>query len=301
MQSDNLRGAGLMMGSMACFTLGDACIKATGGEIPLAQILLLRGALASVLVAALAWRLGALRWPGLAADRWRIAVRSIAEVCAAYFFLTALLNMPLANLTALLQMLPLTVTAAGALFMKEPVGWRRALAVAVGFMGMLLIVRPGATGFNAFTVYGLLAVACVTIRDLVTRRLSAQVPSLTVTLAASVAVTLFGAAWGAASGGDAHWVALAPGQVGLILAATGFVMGGYLFSVMVMRVGDLTFVAFFRYTGLLWALVLGALFFGEWPTGLTLTGAAIVVGSGAYTLWREGHAGRRSRALARRS
>lgn len=281
--SPNSRGAFLMMASMAAFTLNDASIKATGGAVPLFQLLTLRGLMATALIFVLARSLGTLHFRLARRDWTLVALRSLAEVGAALFLVTALLNMPLANVTAVLQVLPLTVTLGAALFFGERVGWRRLLAILAGFAGMLLIVRPGPDGFSANALYALAAVACVTLRDLVTRRMSPQVPSMTVTLAASASVLVISALGSA----GAEW---APVDLRLGLLLTGsavFILGGYLFSVLVMRQGEIAFVAPFRYTGLLWALVLGWAVFGDWPDRLTLAGAAIVVGSGIFAFYRE--------------
>lgn len=273
-----------MMASMACFTINDALLKATGGAVPLFQLLVLRGALATVLIAVLAWSRSAFQ-AGVSRRDWAlVGLRSAAEVGAAFFFLTALLNMPLANITAILQVLPLTVTLGSALVFREAVGWRRMTAIAVGFCGMLLIVRPGSDGFTLWSLYALIAVACVTVRDLVTRRLSPQVPSLMVTLSASLAV--LGAA--SAASFSIEWAPLTPHLGILIVSSSFFVVGGYFFSVQVMRQGDISFIAPFRYTGLIWALVLGWIMFGEWPAPLTFVGAGIVVAASAYTMLREG-------------
>ncbi len=284
-QSDNTRGALLMMTSMAAFAIGDTCMKATAGALPLGQILTLRGILSSLAILAIAWRFGALRMRFSRRDWGLILLRALAEVGAAYFFLTALFEMPLANLNALLQMLPLTVTLGSALIFREAVGWRRWIAIAIGFFGMLLIVRPGTEGFNIFTLYGLISVACVTVRDLVTRRLPPEVPSLAITLISAVAVTLF--AMGLSLG--ELWVPLTPGFAALIWVAAACVVAGYLFGIMAMRLGEVSVVSPFRYTSLLWALVLGLLVFGEWPATLTLIGAAIIVATGVFTLLREAH------------
>lgn len=287
--SPNAIGALLMVASMACFTINDALLKATGGAVPLFQLLALRGVLATALIAGLAWSRGAFEAPIARQDRGWIVLRSASEVGAAYFFMTALLNMPLANITAILQILPLTVTLGSALIFREVVGWRRMTAIAVGFCGMLLIVRPGTEGFTIWSVYALVAVVCVTARDLITRRISSAAPSLVVTFSASLGVML---AAGAASLTTA-WVPLTV-PLGLLIAASSvFIVGGYYFSVQVMRQGDVSFVAPFRYTGLLWALILGWLVFGEWPTALTLLGAGIIVGASAYTMVRERRVSRR--------
>lgn len=289
--SPNMRGALLMMASMAAFTLNDTCIKATDKALPLFQLLTIRGVLSTLLIYGLARSLGTLRFDLSRRDWTLVALRSLSEVAAAYFFLTALLNMPLANVTAILQVLPLTVTLGAALFFREPLGWRRMVAILVGFCGMLLIVRPGAEGFGIDAIYALLAVLCVTARDLATRRMSADAPSMTVTLSASVSVLLFSAV---ASTG-VEWQPLDMRLTLLLIGSSFFVLGGYLFSVMAMRMGDVSFVSPFRYTGLLWALVLGFVVFGDWPTDLTLIGAGIVVATGIFTLYRERKVAQRAR------
>lgn len=288
--SPNMRAALLMMASMAGFTLNDTCIKLAGADLPLFQLIALRGVLASAMIGLLAWRLNALKFRIPRGDWALVAVRSGAEIAATYFFLTALMYLPLANLTAVMQALPLTVTLGAALLFGERVGWHRALAIAAGFAGMLLIVRPGPEGFSLYAVYALAAVAAVTLRDLVTRRMSSEVPSMTVTLVASVTVMLFGFAASAGS----PWQPLTWTLTGVLIASALFIFAGYLFSVLVMRVGEISFTAPFRYTGLIWALALGWLVWGDWPDALTLLGAAIVVASGLYALYREGRKTRRT-------
>lgn len=289
--SDNMRGALLMCLSMAAFTFGDAAIKATGGDLPLSQLLVIRGVLASTALFVMAWYFKGLQLRLPSRDWALVLARGVSESAAAYFFLSALLAMPLANVTALLQMLPLTVTLGGASVFREAVGWRRWTAIAIGFCGMLLIVRPGTEGFTGASVYALCAVLAVTVRDLVTRRMSAAAPSLTVTFVSSVMVTLFAAGWSVGQ----DWVTLTPRLTGLVLLATTFIIGAYLCSVMVMRVGEVSFVAPFRYTGLVWALILGFVIFGEWPEPLTLLGAAIIVATGVFSLLREARLKRRVR------
>ena len=287
---DNLKGALLMMASMLSFTLNDTFIKLLAGQVPLNQVLFLRGILTTVLIYAMIRVMGPMRWRIPRRDRWLVALRVAAETCAAYFFLTALFNMPIANVTAILQSLPLTITLAAALFLGEPVGWRRLGAILVGFAGVMLIVRPGASDFTVYALYGLVAVAFITLRDLATRRLSADTPSMLVTLVSSAGVMAF---FGLSSLGD-EWVALDSNVIFLICAASVMIIGGYLFSIMVMRVGEISFVAPFRYTGLLWALLLGYAVFGDWPDALTLLGAAIVVATGIYTLYRDARARRKA-------
>ena len=281
--SPNTFGALLMMASMACFTVNDVLIKLTGGAVPLGQLLFLRGALSIGLILICARWLGRISLDLPRRDWARIGLRSIAEVGAAFFFISALLNMPIANVTAILQALPLTVAVAAALVYAEPLGWRRMVAIGIGFVGVVLIVRPGAEGFSVWSLYALGAVACVTLRDLATRRLSAAVPTMSVTLMAAVTMSVFFGLYSLTE----PWVALDARLVTLIVGASVLIIGAYWFSVQVMRQGDIGFIAPFRYTGLVFALVLGLVVFGDWPDVLTLLGAGIVVATGLFTLWRE--------------
>lgn len=281
--SPNMIGALLMMGSMVAFTINDAFVKLTDGQVPLFQLIFLRGLLTSVMILMLARSLGALRFNFARRDWGLISLRGASEIAGSYFFLSALFNMPLGNLSAILQALPLTVTLAAALVFREPFGWRRMVAIVVGFIGVLLIIRPGADGFTIWSGYALLAVLCVTVRDLATRRLSADVPGLTVSLVTS---TLVMSAAGIASLGQ-PWAAVSPQIGGLILGSAIFILGGYYFSIQVMRVGDVSFVAPFRYTGLITAMLIGLFVFDEVPTLLTLIGATIVVATGIFTFYRE--------------
>ena len=148
---------------------------------------------------------------------------------------------------------------------------------------MLLIVRPGPDGFSIWSIYALLAVLCVTARDLVTRQLGPKVPSMTVTFVAAASVTVFSGIASVPQG----WAEVTPDLWAMIVGSSVFILGGYFFSVQVMRQGDIAFIAPFRYTSLIFALVLGWLVFGDWPDGLTMTGAGIIVTTGLFTLYRE--------------
>lgn len=281
--SDNARGALLMVASMAGFSLNDALIKLVSGEVGLFQAIFLRGLLATALLGGLAWAQGALRPRIAPSDRPLIALRTVMEVGATSCFLTALFAMPIANATAILQMLPLTVTLGAALFLRERVGWRRWTAIAVGFAGMLVILRPGMAGFDRHGLWALAAVGFVTVRDLVTRRVSKGAPSVFVAFLTALAITVAGAV-GAAF---ATWAPVSGFAAAALSGAAGFLLIGYLTAVMTMRVGEIGAVAPFRYTILIWATLLGWLLFGETPDAATLAGAAIVAGAGLYTLRRE--------------
>lgn len=283
--SDNLRGALYMTIAMAAFTINDSLMKAATStlHLPLWQAIATRGLLTLGPLILIGRMTGGIRFRMPRRDAVAVGLRSIGEVASTLTFLAALVHMPLANLSAIMQSLPLAVTLAAWVFLKEPVGWRRLLAICVGFGGVMLIVRPGPSGFDHWSLLALVSVAFVVLRDLSTRQLTKAVPSSTVAIAASASVTATALVLSLIEG----WVMPSLGQIALLAGAAASLVVGYNYVVMVMRVGDLGFVAPFRYTSLLVALVLGWLVFGTFPDMLTLAGAALVVGSGIFTLWRE--------------
>ncbi|MBL4928400.1 DMT family transporter [Fuscibacter oryzae] len=282
--SDNARGILFMCGSMLAFTVNDSFMKAASQTLPLFQAIALRGMLASVALVVIARvTMGHLRLVPLGKDAPKVVLRSISEIAATATFLIALTNMPLANLSAILQSLPLAITLGAAVFLKEPVGWRRLLAILIGFCGVLLIVKPGTEGFTVWSVLGLISVACVVVRDLTTRTLSRGTPSAAVAVWASVAVMTMGVAITTWHG----WVAVSAQEALYLAIASAALICGYMFAVMVMRVGDIGLIAPFRYTSLLWAILFGWLLFGALPDNITLIGSAIVVATGLYSLLRE--------------
>lgn len=281
--SDNLRSVVLMNVAMAMFTLNDTAMKAALQSLPLFQSIALRGVLTTAGLVVVAAATGALMLRIPRGDRGLLGLRALGEVASTLTFLAALAHMPIANLSAIMQALPLAVTLAAALFLGERVGWRRLSAIGVGFAGVLLIVRPGAEGFDVWSLLGLFSVAFVVLRDLTTRRISRAVPSALVAVIASASVTVMGAAGLAAEG----WQPVGAREAGLILLAGGALIVGYLAVVATMRIGDIGVVAPFRYMALIWAIFLGWLAFDEFPDKVTLTGAALIVGSGIFTVLRE--------------
>jgi len=279
----NTRGALFMIGSMTAFTVNDALMKSLSGTVPLSQAVFVRGCLTTVLMLGLAIALGHLKRSVTRRDRLLIALRTAAEIATAYFFLTALFNMPLANATAILQALPLTVTLAGAVFLGQPVGWRRWAAIAIGFAGVMLIVRPGMEGFTVYSLYVLVAVVLVTARDILSRQISSDVPSLMIAFNNALWVTV---AFGVASLGT-QWEPITPATLWPVAAASLTIVVAYFCAVAAMRHGDIAVVAPFRYTSLIVAILLGITVFGEWPDAMTMLGAVLVVATGLFTLWRE--------------
>lgn len=281
--SSNLRAALFMVIAMAGFTANDSITKLLMETMGIGQVMLIRGIFATTLILLLAWHRGALARPRQLLHP-TTALRAICEMMATVCFLGALAHMPLANISAVLQALPLAVTMGAALLFGEEVGWRRWLAILSGFTGVMIIVRPGFDGFTAYSLLALCSVVFAAGRDLVTRRIPGEVPSLLVSTSTALMVALCGGVLTAAAG---DWAPVSAGALGLLLAAAVLLLVGYQFVIMAMREGDISFVAPFRYTALIWALALGYLMFGEVPGTVMIAGASFIVLSGLYTLYRE--------------
>ena len=269
--------------AMAGFTMNDAITKTVTKQMNFGQVMLVRGMFAIVLIAALVRHRKAFR-PLRVLLLLSVALRIAGEVGGTVAFLAAITHLPLANASAIFQVQPLAVTLGAALVFAEPVGWRRWLAIAVGFIGVLIIVRPGLEGFSKFAVFSLISVVFSAVRDLATKRIPLEVPSLLMTLLTTVTVTITGAVILVPLGG---WSPLSGGSVGLLGLAAVLVLIGYQCVIMAMRAGDISAVAPFRYTALLWAMLLGYFIFGDVPDGPMTIGATIIVLSGLYTFYRE--------------
>lgn len=293
--SANFRGIVFMCLAMAGFACNDALVKSVTGAMNTGQIMFVRGMLTTLMVLVIAWRFGALR-PIRTAFRPVIILRIAMEALASLTYITALGLIPLANASAIMQALPLAVTLGAALFLREPVGWRRWTAIIIGFVGVLIVLRPGPEGFTAAA---LTVVACVFVtatRDLCTRRIGTEVPSLFITLTTAFVTTLVGAALIVPFGG---WQPMSATSFSHIAGASVLLMFGYQAIVLAMREGDISVIAPFRYTGLLWSITIGIAFFSETPDRWMLTGVAVIIGSGLYTFYRESLRSRH--ALAQRA
>jgi len=280
--SENFRGAFIMMICMSAFVLNDAFVRLAGDSLPLAQILFIRGLITTVLLLALAIYGGVFSLKVSKKDKWRIFFRSIAEALTAYFFLTAVMKMPFANVTAILQILPMTVTLAAAFVFKEKVGTIRISLILIGFFGVVLIINPSADGFNLYAVYALIAVVLITIRDLITRKLSNEVPTLLPTVSASIGVLLFSVILLI----NTPLQPLNTQNSLFIFLAAFFIVFGYYTAVLVMRSGEISFISPFRYTAILFALVLGFIFFDEKPDITAFVGIVIVILAGIVLMMR---------------
>ncbi len=287
--SENSRGALLMALAMAAFTCNDALVKSVTSELSIPQIMAVRGVMATALIYGVSVYMG-VHLSLKAVLKPLVLLRTAFELGATLTFLTALAHIEFAAMSSIMQALPLVVTLGAAVFFGEPVGWRRWTAIGVGFAGVLLIVRPGPEGFTPIALLAVIACCFTAARDLTTKRISTEIPTLTVTFFTSLANTVLGAVLIVPMGG---WDPVSTYALGHLALASVLVFAGYQAVIKAMRSGEISFIAPFRYTGLLWGLVIAVLAFDEHPNAYMLTGAAIVIGSGLYTFYRE-----RKRSLA---
>ncbi|NVK46705.1 MAG: DMT family transporter [Rhodobacteraceae bacterium] len=280
----NLRAILMIIGSMAFFTVEDMFIKQLSTRVPVGQVLVvvaLGGASAFLVWALLR------RDPILAARNWRLMVllRAATEAVASVAFVTALSRVDISTVGAVFQSMPLVVTLGAALFLGERVGWRRWSAIGVGFAGVLMIIRPGLSGFEPQVLWVLITVAAVAARDLMTRVIDVAVPSSVVSFQAFLAV-LPAALFTLWMSGDSL-VPYTPSLLAMTLVAISGGVLGYALIVAGMRLGDASAVTPFRYTRLIFTMIGGILVFGERPDLMTYLGSALIIASGLYSFLRE--------------
>jgi drug/metabolite transporter (DMT)-like permease len=286
--SPNMRGSLFMAIGMASFTFNDATVKFVAEDMNMGQVMLVRSLISTVLILALAWHKGMLVPLREALHRMTV-LRIIGEVVGTVTFLVALVHVPLALTSAILQALPLVVTLGAALFFGEPVGWRRWIAIIVGFAGVLIIVRPSHDGVSPYVLLIVVTVIFASVRDLATRKVPKTIPVLMISALTSIGVGMAGIGMIGPLGG---WTPMSLSNTLLLTLAACCIMVAYHFIILAMREGEIAFVAPFRYTSLIWAIVLGFLFFGDLPDVPMIVGSVIVIGSGLYTLYRERVVGR---------
>ena len=286
--SPNLRGSLFMAIGMASFTFNDATVKFVAEDMNMGQVMLVRSSISTVLILALAWHKGMLVPLREALHKMTI-LRVIGEVVGTVSFLVALVHVPLALTSAILQALPLVVTLGAALFFGEPVGWRRWIAIIVGFIGVLIIVRPSHNGVSPYILLIVVTVIFASMRDLATRKVPRTIPVLMISALTSIGVGVAGIGMIGPLGG---WTPMSLTNTLLLTLAACCVMVAYHFIILAMREGEIAFVAPFRYTSLIWAILLGYLFFGDVPDVPMIIGSIVVIGSGLYTLYRERIVGR---------
>ena len=280
--ADTPKGIAAMLAAMGLFTTVDTLIKLTSMGMPLGEMITLRNGIASVLILTYAWIAGGLTLPP-DAPRGVLGWRMVAEMMSTLTFLSALVVLPIADVTGIMQFLPLALTAAAAIFLKEPVGWRRWCAAFVGLGGVMLIVPPGAASRDPAVLLTFAAIGFVVLRDLTTRRVGANVPTLTLT--AMSAVATLGA--GLVLAPFETWVIPSATQLAAMTAAAAALLGAYVFIIIAMRTGEIAAVSPFRYSVILWAVLSGYVFWDKLPSQQAILGIAIVVSAGLSTFWRE--------------
>ena len=290
--NENLRGCGYMALSMFCFVVNDAFVRMVGSDLPIGQILFIRGGMLVLLIVATAAYLNMLHhW--VQAFSIAVLARAVTELVGAMAFLYALMRIPFANASAILQCLPLAVTLGALLFFSEKIGLWRWSAIIIGFVGVMIIIRPGMEGFSPASLWLLLTVICATARDLIARTLPGSVPTLVVSFSTAAIICAGGGGLVAFSG---EWAPISSLNLIILFASAVFLFGAYQFIVICMRIGDVGFIAPFRYTSLLWAVVIGWLAFGEWPDTPTIVGSLLIISMGLLTLYRETRVRRRQLA-----
>ena len=281
-----------MTGAMASFVVNDALVKYVSQSLPGAQLIFIRGAFATALLLAIAHAMGLLRGPQARVGEILhrpVLTRSALDAAATLVYLTALFHLPLANATAINMATPLFIALLAVLWMGERIGPTRWLAIVLGFVGVLLIVQPKADGFNGYSLLCLFGTLLHAARDLFTRKIRVDMPSILITVGTAVSVTVLAGLISLVQG----WQPLSVAHFALLAAASVFLSGGYFLLIRAMRSGEISLIAPFRYTGLLIALIIGFVVWGEIPNALAWSGIALLAGAGLYMLL-----GERSRSRA---
>lgn len=278
--TDNLRGSLYMTAAMAGFALEDAYLKAASRQIPVGEAILIIGLVGIVVFAGLALRAGQPPIPAAIFSR-TMALRSGFEITGRLFYALAIALTPVSVASAILQATPLVVVLGAALIFGEHVGLKRWLLILLGFAGVLIILRPGVDGFSALSLLALIAMAGFAGRDLATRAAPLALSNAQLGVTGFVMLTLSGLIILAVGGG----ASLPTPQTLLLLAgAATFGISAYAALTTAMRMGEVAAVTPFRYTRLLFAMILGVTVFGERPDAATLFGSAIVVACGVLIL-----------------
>ena len=272
-----------MLTSMAFFALEDMFIKMAATGVPTGEIVLVSGIFGVPFFAALARRSGGSVWVRGALHP-AVLIRAVGEMVGSLAYITALATVPLPTVSAVLQAMPLAVTLGAALFMGEQVGWRRWTAIAVGFAGVLLVIRPGLDGFRPAALWVLITVLGLAARDLATRAIPPEFTDAQVSSWGLMAVSLLGAMMMGFTG-----QVVVPGAMQSLELAAMVVVGavGYWAITAASRTGEVSVVAPFRYARLVFAIAIGALVFDERVDVITMSGSALIIGSGLYAFARE--------------
>ncbi|WP_299350381.1 DMT family transporter [uncultured Shimia sp.] len=281
---DNVRGIFLIIFAMAGFAIEDMFVKMLSAPMPTGQILIGLGLGSSLIFAALV-KLNRERLFAPAAWGRLPLIRACTEAVAAAAFAGALALVDISTVAAVFQAMPLVITMGAALFLGEQVGWRRWTAILLGFIGVLLIIRPGMDGFEPNSLIILIAVFAVAARDLITRRIDSAVSSYVISFQGFSSLVVAGLVMLIFT--EKPLGALGVSEAQMFAGAILFGAAGYWGIVTAMRVGEASVVAPYRYTRLLFSLVIGVFVFHERPDWPTLAGAALIIGTGLYTFLRE--------------
>lgn len=295
--TDNLRGILAVLAGSIVFTFNDAIVKLVSSELPSGEIIVLRGLIATVLLTVGCVVMGALQ-PLSVLMAPMMLLRVASAALATTFIVMALRYLPLPTVTTVLQVTPLAVTAGAALVYGEKVGWRRWLAALVGFLGVVLIVKPGNTTFGAAAYLVLTALMFTTIRDLTTRGLERDIPSIFVAAASALVITLSGFA---VAPFDAPWTMPSTWALGWLTVAGVCLFFANIFIVVALRTGEIAVIAPFRYAPVPLTLWLGWWLWGDVLDSSAFVGIGLVIAAGLYTVHRERGSLRAARPAASRS
>lgn len=279
---DNLKGSLLMTAAMVGFAVEDMFLKSATKVIPVGQALIIFGLAGVVIFTIMALRKGErLLHPAILGRAMQ--ARSASEVLGRVFYTLAIALTPLSTASAILQAAPLVVASGAVIFLGEKIGWRQWTAIIAGFFGVLLILRPGTDGFEWTAIFAVLGMLGFAGRDLATRASPVTMSNRQLGIYGFAMLTLAGVILVAITGG-AVW----PDGVtwAKLVGATVFGVSGYYALTAAMRTGEIGVVAPFRYTRLVFAMILGVLVFAERPDAWTLIGSAVIVISGSYTFVR---------------
>ncbi|MCS5590431.1 MAG: DMT family transporter [Candidatus Thioglobus sp.] len=280
---ENLRGILFMILAMAGFAFEDLFIKTLSAHLPVSEIIIILGFTGSIifLIIALLQRAPIIHKDLL---NRHVVTRTVFELFGALFFVIAIALTPLSSASAILQITPLLVTIGAAVFFRENVGWRRWTAVLIGFIGVLLILRPGFGGFMPASIFALLGAMFLAGRDLATRAMEVKLPSVTIALYAFLA---FGISGIFVMPFNSAMIALTSTDIMYFIGASVFGVIAYYSLVIASRIGEMSVISPFRYSRIVFAMLLSILVLKENPDSLTLIGATIIVVSGLYTFLRE--------------
>jgi len=278
---------------MASYTANDVLVKQILRAYPVGEVIFVRGIIAMLLIGAVALALGH-RKALVAAVGPLLTARSAFDGLSTAAFITALAHMPLANVAAVLQIGPLLIIVLSVLLFREVVGWRRWMAIGVGFVGALFVIKPVPASFDVWAVVAAVSALFAALREVTNRRIGRAVPVMVVAFWGAVGITLFGALFAVTE----HWRMFESADLVVLFIASVFVGIAIYLMALGFRDVDLSVVAPFRYTYLITSAIGGYLVFAEVPDGWTVFGALLIVGSGIYTLHREAVRRRRLSAEA---